>query len=279
MAKHKKHEEHVDESWLVPYADVLTLLLALFIVLFAMSSVDAEKYKQLMVSFNEEFKGGTGKEEFLSAEETKEQENLKEEKSSKSQQSSTSTSQQNSQDSSMAELEKKLRQQEMNELRQLQRKIDHYIAKNKLNLSLKTTLTEKGLMLTILDNALFESGKADVKKESMELANEISKLLISKPPREIMVSGHTDNEPISNSEFSSNWDLSTQRAVNFMEILLKNSQLHPEKFSALGNGEYHPVASNDTREGKAKNRRVEVLILPLTSAEIKEINKEAGTSN
>lgn len=260
--KHKKHEEHVDESWLIPYADLLTLLLALFIVLFAMSNVDAGKYKQLMLSFNEEFKGGTGQEEFLSAEEAKEQQQLKEQEAAKA--------------TAQSEAQKKLREQDMQELRQLKRNMDSYITRNKLNLSLKTTLTERGLMLTILDNALFESGKADVKKEAVDLAKEISKLLISKPPREIMVSGHTDNEPISNSEFSSNWDLSSQRAVNFMEILIKNKQLQPEKFSAVGNGEFHPVADNKTKEGKAKNRRVEVLILPLTNSELKQLNSKSA---
>lgn len=258
--KHKKHEEHVDESWLVPYADVLTLLLALFIVLFAMSSVDSQKFKQLMLSFNEEFKGGTGRDEFLSQEAAKQNENLKEKPAVKA--------------DSVSELEKKLKEKEMNELKQLKKRMDQYIAKNKLSLSLKTTLTERGLMLTILDNALFDSGKAYVKKDSINLAHEISKLLISKPPREIMVSGHTDNEPISNSEFSSNWDLSTQRSVNFTEVLLENTELQPDKFSAIGYSEYHPVASNDTKEGKSKNRRVEVLILPLTKQHYPNLNKQ-----
>ncbi|MFP3725854.1 flagellar motor protein MotB [Priestia filamentosa] len=261
--KHKKHEEHVDESWLVPYADVLTLLLALFIVLFAMSSVDSGKYKQLMLSLNEEFKGGTGQEEFLSAEAAEEAQELKEQQAAKAA----------AQSAAQKELERKLREQDMQELRQLKRNMDNYIKRNKLSLSLKTTLTERGLMLTILDNALFESGKAYVKPDAMKLAKEISKLLVSKPPREIMVSGHTDNVPISNSEFSSNWDLSSQRAVNFMEILLQNTELSPEKFSALGKGEFHPVASNSTKEGKAKNRRVEVLILPLTNTELIKLNQ------
>ncbi|WP_439099661.1 flagellar motor protein MotB [Ectobacillus antri] len=240
--KKKKHEEHIDETWLIPYADMLTLLLALFIVLFAMSSLDTEKFRQMAIAFNKELKGGTGNKEFLNEVPPAQDVPLKEEKSAE-------------------EIKAK---HEMEELKQLQEKIDAYIAANKLSLSLKTTLTERGLMITIMDNALFDSGKAFVKLESVATAKEISQLLVAASPREVMVSGHTDNVPITNAEFKSNWDLSTGRAVNFMQVLLENTNLQPEKFSAIGYGEYRPVAPNDSAENRAKNRRVEVLILPLT---------------
>ncbi|MNN66255.1 Outer membrane porin F precursor [compost metagenome] len=81
------------------------------------------------------------------------------------------------------------------------------------------------------------------------------------PDYEVIVSGHTDNIPISNHEFPSNWDLSSVRALNFMKILLLNDQLDPKKFSAIGYGEYHPVSPNDTVAGRALNRRVEVSII------------------
>lgn len=252
MAKKKKHEEHIDETWLIPYADMLTLLLALFIVLFAMSSIDAEKFKQMAVAFNQELKGGTGKKEFLSETKPKTKENLTEEKAQQ-------TAQQQ-------ELEAQQKAKEMEELKQLQQQIESAISQNNLKLSLKTTLTERGLMVTIVDNALFDSGKADVKPSAGELAKQIAKLLKAAMPREVMISGHTDNVPIANSKYPSNWDLSAQRALNFMKVLLDSEpSLQRDKFSAIGYGEYRPVAKNDTEEGRAKNRRVEVLILPLTS--------------
>ena len=74
----------------------------------------------------------------------------------------------------------------------------------------------------------------------------MSSLLVSASPREITVSGHTDNVPIANAQFASNWELSTQ-AVNFMQVLLQNKELQPEKFSAIGYGEYRSIAPNDTR--------------------------------
>jgi chemotaxis protein MotB len=96
------------------------------------------------------------------------------------------------------------------------------------------------------------------------MASEIAELLIMDPPRNIIISGHTDNVPIRNSNFESNWELSVMRAVNFMKIILKNDQLDPKWFSAKGFGEFQPVAGNNTKEGRAKNRRVEILILPRT---------------
>jgi chemotaxis protein MotB len=90
----------------------------------------------------------------------------------------------------------------------------------------------------------------------------MSELLVMDPPRNIIVSGHTDNVPINNSEYDSNWHLSVMRAVNFMKILTDNKKLDPKAFSAKGFGEFTPVSSNDTNEGRQENRRVEVLILP-----------------
>ena len=235
--KKKKHDEHIDETWLIPYSDMLTLLFALFIVLFAMSSIDAAKFKQMAVAFRSELAGGTGNKEFLSDQKPNEEKELS---------------------------EAEVKQQEMNELKAVQKGIDKYIEENKLSSSFKTDLTEKGLKVTILENVLFDSGKADVKLESLNIAKEMSNLLVSTSPREITVSGHTDNVPIANAQFASNWELSTQRAVNFMQVLLQNKELQPEKFSAVGYGEYRSIAPNDTQEGKAKNRRVEVFILPLT---------------
>ena len=99
----------------------------------------------------------------------------------------------------------------------------------------------------------------------MNIANEIADLLIMEPPRNIIISGHTDNVPIKNARYESNWELSVMRAVEFMKIILKNEKLDPRWFSAKGFGEFQPVATNETAEGKTRNRRVEILILPRTS--------------
>ncbi|MGG3736776.1 flagellar motor protein MotB [Aeribacillus pallidus] len=238
----KKHEhEHIDETWLIPYADLLTLLLALFIVLFSMSSVDAKKFQALSQVFNELFIGGTGVMEY---------------------QTPVPANEEGKQTKDITDDDIQAKEQE--ELTKLKAKIDTYIKQRQLADKFETSLSDEGLLLTIRDNVLFESGSAEVRPEDVDVAREVSNLLIMNPPRNIIISGHTDNVPINNSEFSSNWELSVMRAVNFMKLLLENDQLDPRWFSAKGFGEFQPIAPNDTESGRAKNRRVEVLILPRT---------------
>ncbi|MDQ0860532.1 flagellar motor protein MotB [Bacillus sp. V2I10] len=242
--KQKHEEEHVDESWLLPYADLLTLLLALFIVLFAMSSVDAQKFQMLARAFNSTFTGGTGVLEYPSPIPDGEMEKLDQEKEKNPEKEQQETL-------------------EQEKLKEIQKKVNAYIAANRLETQLKTTLTDEGLLITILNDIFFDSGNSSIRKKDEQLAKEISKLLVMNPPRNIIVSGHTDNVPIQNAEFESNWHLSVMRAVNFMKLLLENEQLDPRAFSAKGFGEYNPVADNKTKEGQQKNRRVEILILPI----------------
>jgi chemotaxis protein MotB len=240
----------MDETWLIPYADLLTLLLALFIVLFASSKLDAKKFDQLVRSFDIALNGGMGVLDQPSAIP------LDPNMQQQSVQPQPANERVNEKDEQFEEAFKK----ETEDLKKLQSQLEGYITQNKLQDKLKTSLTEEGLMITILDNALFASGSAELRPEARKLAHEISGLLVPHP-KQVTVTGHTDNVPIHNAEFPSNWDLSTKRATNFLKILLENKGLDPKRFSATGKGEYHPVASNDTPEGRAKNRRVEVAIL------------------
>ncbi|WP_166001775.1 flagellar motor protein MotB [Bacillus sp. Cs-700] len=249
--RHEEHEDHVDESWLIPYADMLTLLLALFIVLFAASTVDVKKYEAMSQSFQEVLSGGTGILEgepamldpedgsFVGMTDEPEKEEAKED-----------------------DPEEKALEQDQNKLQKLQGRIDEYIADQDLDSYLKTKLTEEGLLITIKEAALFQSGKAVLTGDAKPLAKQISDLLVTDPPRRITVTGHTDDRPIKTSQYPSNWHLSSERALNFMTELLNNKKLDPKLFSFTGYGEYRPINSNKTEEGRAKNRRVEVLILP-----------------
>jgi chemotaxis protein MotB len=250
LAKKKKHhEEHIDETWLIPYADMLTLLLALFIVLFAMSEIDANKFKQMASAFRNEFTSGTGVMEEQATIPTPDSNPIPDAKLG----DKLSEAEQDRMDKAKKELEA---------LEELQKKINAYIQSNKLTSSLQTQLTENGLLITILDNALFDSGSAVVKPGSREIGKKLSELLVTNPPRNIVIAGHTDNVPISTPSIQSNWELSAFRGINFMRVLLENPALKPKQVSASGYGEYRPKADNKTAEGRAKNRRVEVLVLP-----------------
>lgn len=253
--RHEEHEEHVDESWLLPYADLLTLMLALFIVLYSMNSVDVKKFEDMSQAFSIALSNGSGVLENTSVVKTGEDHEKKLEDIG------SQGDKKEREEKKAAEARAAIEEQEHKKLDDLKKKVDAYIEKNGLTSELETKLNLSQLMITISDNALFAPAQATVKPESKALAIAISKMLQQYPEYEVIVSGHTDTTPISNASFKSNWDLSSMRAIRFMDILLENKKLNPERFSAIGYGEYRPVAENKTAQGKAKNRRVEVNII------------------
>lgn len=249
--RHEEHEEHADESWLLPYSDLMTLLVALFIVMYSMSATDAKKFEEMSQAFSSALNGGTGVLEQRSALPSK----VQGEQGKDDQMNKTVTKKRSEEE--MA----KLRQKEQEDLEKLKKQFDQYIKNNGMTDLLSTKLNQSQLMITISDNALFSSGLAVVKDDSRQLAKSISTMLQQFPDYDVVVQGHTDDIPISNSNYSSNWDLSADRALHFMKILLLNTNLNPSKFSAIGKGEYHPISDNTTTAGRAKNRRVEVSII------------------
>ncbi|MBO8158617.1 flagellar motor protein MotB [Thermosyntropha sp.] len=243
----KKHEEHMDETWLIPYSDMLTLLLALFIVLFAMSQVDQQKFQEFKQMLQSLFAGGPG---IMTTGEGLIEEGKK-------------PNMENPPTSSLIETQK---------LEQYKEALDRYFKEQGLQSYITTAVTAKGLQITIQELALFDSGKADIRPEAEPVLRDLS-VILAGLDNEVQISGHTDNLPIHTPEFPSNWELSTQRALNVMKFMLQNPDLDPARFSVVGYGEYRPRANNATVEGRALNRRVELLILrkyPVSSEMIKQ---------
>lgn len=244
-----RKEEKISETWLLPYADMLTLLLALFIVLFAMSEIDIKKFERLAYIFQTEFLGGAGVIEdgvSIVPEETP-VDGLEDKEDDEEGKDESEVPE------SVEEYEKLLA---------IQEQLEKYIALNSLTDTLGTKLTGEGLLITVRTDVTFDSGSAHVKPEGVEIAKEIAKMLQTDPPHEIVVNGHTDDVPIYNEQFKSNWELSTMRAIQFLYLLLEYSDIEPKYFSARGYGEYKPIVPNTNEENRSKNRRVEVLILP-----------------
>ncbi|MBB6714963.1 flagellar motor protein MotB [Clostridium gasigenes] len=236
MAKKKEHhEEHVDETWLIPYSDMLTLLLALFIVMFAMSKVDAQKFAKVSASLNSAFVGGTSVLEKGD--------------------SGTSTDG----TSSIVEglTSGQIEQESMN---QAKSEIEQGINTAGYSDKIEVSVNESGLAINIKDTVLFDSAKADVKKESNPLLMQISQALKGFD-NDIKVIGYTDNRPINNGEFRSNWDLSAMRAINTMQFLSQYGDLPEDKLSIEAYGEHKAKYDNSTEEGQSGNRRVEISIL------------------
>lgn len=128
---------------------------------------------------------------------------------------------------------------------------------------IKLQMMEKGLVITVVGDLLFDSGKAKIKTDAYSLLNKISSVLKDNMAQfNVGIEGHTDNVPIKMSGWKSNWELSSARALSVLHYLVNDQGISPERLSAIGYGEYRPVASNEAKDGRKQNRRVEIVILP-----------------
>ncbi|MFH1655358.1 MAG: OmpA family protein [Candidatus Omnitrophota bacterium] len=126
-------------------------------------------------------------------------------------------------------------------------------------------MAERGLVITFVAEVLFDSGKAKIRTKAYPTLDKVARVLEEEVPNmEIGVEGHTDNQPIKFSGWKSNWELSSARAMSVLHYLVDERGITPERVSAIGHGEFKPLTSNDTKEGKQLNRRVEIVILPRT---------------
>jgi chemotaxis protein MotB len=152
----------------------------------------------------------------------------------------------------------------------LEEKMKDEIAKGDISLSQDGGRLRVGLV----DKILFDSGEAAVSKRGEEVLAKVGAVLASIDDKQIQVSGHTDKTPISDkltAQFPTNWELSTARAINVVRFLSEKANVPPERLVASGYSEYHPIANNKTSAGRAKNRRIEILLTP--SLAPKAINK------
>ena len=157
---------------------------------------------------------------------------------------------------------------ELSALEKAQRDLENRL-KNEINdKEVKVEMLEKGLTITFVSEVLFNSGKADLRKDSLAKINKVAKVLnTTVRDLNVGVEGHTDNVPIKKSGWKSNWELSSARALSVLDHLTKVNGVAPDRLAVTGYGEYRPVATNNTKEGRQKNRRVEIVILPETFME------------
>jgi chemotaxis protein MotB len=249
MSKKKQHhEEHVDEAWLLPYSDMLTLLLALFIVMFAMGQTDKSKLQAMSKQFNIIFAGGSGV-MHQDGSSTIPMENISE-----------------GTGKSASEIEE-------NKMTEVKKMLEEEVKKEGLADKVKVELNDEGLEIAIQDVVLFNSGEAEVLKDISPILSKISSML-NGLDNKIKVVGHTDNVPINNGKFRSNWDLSAMRAINVMNYMVSSGGISQDKVSIQAYGDQMPKYSNSTEEGKAKNRRVEICVVrKYPSATEEKINK------
>lgn len=242
----KKHEEEPEnvERWMLTYLDMITLLMAFFTILYAMASVDATKFKVLSQSMSLAFgSGGGGKV------------NIADSMSA----SGSGIAPSNAQIMAMMQ---------NNEFKSLMKLIKEYAAKEGLEEKIKVSApTERGLVVTLADTVLFASGSAELSATSKEILARLGEMLFNIGAK-IRVEGHTDNVPIRTAKYQSNWQLSTDRATNVIMYWTSNYKDQEQNLEAAGCADTQPIASNDTPEGRAVNRRVEIIIL--RSSKIKQ---------
>lgn len=219
-------------SWMNTYGDMVTLLLTFFVLLYSFSSIDAEKWQKLVVSFSGGEKGVL----------------------------------QNSADIETSldidEVDYSEIKNSLADFQKLYESIKEYIEENGLATNIILTKTDNEIKICFIDNVLFDSGSADLKVNAKEILTKIT-LAINTYETSIhmvRIEGHTDNVYINTTKFPSNWELSTARAVGVLRHLIESEMLDPKILSAVGYGEFHAISDNNTEEGRAKNRRVDFVI-------------------
>jgi len=150
------------------------------------------------------------------------------------------------------------------ELQQAKDELEKRLQNEINNKQVKVEMQDKGLVITFVSEVLFDSGKAKLRHDSFPKLDKVADVLnTTVSDLNVGIEGHTDNQPIKRSGWKSNWELSTARALSVLHYLSDKSVAEP-RLAAIGYGEYKPVASNDTKEGRQSNRRVEIVILPKT---------------
>jgi len=161
-------------------------------------------------------------------------------------------------------------EEELSELKHTKGVLEQRLAQEIKNKQVRVSMENKGLVITFVAEVLFDSGKAELRKDSLPILDKVVRVLKEEVPHHnIGIEGHTDNQPIKYSKWKSNWELSAHRALSVLHYL-ESKGISPKRLSARGYGEYHPIASNDTPEGRQLNRRVEIVILP---QEVKRVRK------
>lgn len=212
--------------WLLTYADMITLMLALFIILFAMSTISKSKVQAFAKSISAGFDnvwsvnqppdGGTNGQQMFNS------------------------------SSSVPTV-----------LRELQKYVDH----NHLQSQMQVHMDHRGLVITLLsDKSYYDEGSADLRPQTMRILDEVD-LFLKQNDNLIRVEGNTDNVPIDTAQYPSNWELSTERAVNVVRYLVERDKLNPTRISAAGYGEFRPRTDNSTPQARQSNRRVDIVLL------------------
>jgi chemotaxis protein MotB len=162
------------------------------------------------------------------------------------------------------------------DLNRIQHDLSLALAKQISSKTIALEMGRDGLVISLREAGFFDSGSATPKAEAMPTLRTIANRL-GATPYDLRIEGHTDNVPIHNAEFDSNWELSSARATRLARLLLEMKAIPPDRLSAAGYAEFHPVASNETAAGRAENRRVDLVVLPRTKLDFTSSGATQGS--
>jgi chemotaxis protein MotB len=250
------------ERWLVSYADFITLLFAFFVVLYSSAQVDKRKVGKLAMAIQVAFQELGA----FPASTTQVPKDMEEPMPFNTVQAIENVDHTASLSPPVASPTGELSGQENGDLGALRRELEQslWLEISRHEVALRNV--PDGLVISLREIGFFASGSAEITAKSQLAFSRIAALLTRRPYR-IRIEGHTDTVPIHNSQFGSNWELSTTRATELVRLLIEQYGFAAERLSAAGYAEFHPVASNSTADGRAQNRRVDVVILGKPAAE------------
>lgn len=265
MARKKKEEVKAGSpEWMTTFSDLMNLLLCFFVLLFSMSTVDAEKFEMIATSLQNsfsifEFGGsvigdasmiGAGVSQLEDLDIYYKEANSEAEKDTKA----------DTTEAGEGDIKEQFMEASLKESEEMAEKIEDALNKSGIGDKVELDVNAQYVKLTLNGALLFDSGKAEIREDALQLVDKLGKVVELYAGNMVSIEGHTDNVPISSTKYEDNDVLSAYRALAVKEYFLEHTQLDPGKIRATSCGEYAPVADNGSAEGRALNRRVEVKI-------------------
>ena len=261
MKWERKKDDDGAPAWMTTYSDLMTLLLVFFVLLFSMSVLNQQKFQQFIASYQGMGILDGGVNPIVDTEAAPD-----------------AYPQRPDTPEAAAALAR------AQQLMQTYETVKNFLTANGLESMVEVRYEERGIALDIKERILFDSGKADLKPEAVRLLDKLAGLLSQLPDNDIRVEGYTDNRPIHTIQFPTNWELSTARAARVVRYFIEEHRLRPQRFIAVGYGEYRPLYPNDSPEHMAENRRVVLLLglensSPTQQSEVDSSASQRGSSN
>ncbi|MBO5283255.1 MAG: flagellar motor protein MotB [Lachnospiraceae bacterium] len=275
MARQKKEDPPAGSpAWMNTFSDLMNLLLCFFVMLFSMSTIDEEKYNQLVASMSSAFSilnGGAtaigdgilisnGVSQLNELDEYINSTGKNADSDTNSDQFEEFEAQGDAREQTYEEMLESLKEENLRLNEELAERITETVNESDMGDQIEVNFTSEYVLLSLKGAFLFDSGKADIRAEAEPVLDRVGVILERYADSTIEIEGHTDNVPMHSAKYASNNELSSARALSVFYYLIEHASLDPADIKYSGRGEYVPVADNGTEAGRAKNRRVEIRI-------------------